>query len=145
MRRALVDYDELGDRRAMAGVYQELGNITRMRERRYEAGQWYRKALAIHTELGDRQAALGIYSLLELIAGERGHMVDALEWAIKAVNLFPRFPDAATERIAGRLAFVSRLLGMHVLEDSWRAVTAAELPGPVRDYVDRWTPEGSAP
>jgi tetratricopeptide (TPR) repeat protein len=141
-RKALAIKEEIRDRPRMMSTYHQLGEIARLRGRLDEAEEWNRNALTLAEEIGDRSSMASGYGSFGLLAEDRGQLPEALAWTVRCVALFDEFPHPSTGPGPGHLARLTQLLGMSVLEGTWRQVTGNELPRAVRAYVQEQLKEG---
>ena len=138
--RSLAIQEELGDRPRLAASYHQLGMVAQLRGRLDEAEGWYARAIAIAEDLGDRPRLALMYSQRGSLAEEQQDLARALEWAARCVALFEDVPHRGSGTAPGRLARLTRQLGMAALEASWMQVTGQPLPDTVRVFVSNYQP-----
>jgi tetratricopeptide (TPR) repeat protein len=107
-RKALVIYEELGDRADMASAYGQLAIVAQLRGSYDEELEWYRKSLPIYEELGNRPGTASFYHKVGMWAEDRGSYEEARDWYRKALaidwELGNRNDWAATFRELGMVA-----------------------------------------
>ncbi|MBF6150348.1 tetratricopeptide repeat protein [Nocardia nova] len=93
--RALMVFEELGDRPAIAHSCLALAAIAHSRGDDREAMELYTRGLVIQEELGDRAAVAATYRELAVLAHERGDSREAEDRYIHARVVFEELGDRA--------------------------------------------------
>jgi tetratricopeptide (TPR) repeat protein len=93
-RKALIIFEELGDRPHVADTYHQLGMAAAQdRGRLDEADDWYHKSLTIKEELGNRRGMALTYHQLGISAYMRRRLDEADDWYRKSLTIKEELGD----------------------------------------------------
>jgi len=92
-KKALVIYEDLGDKKGIGSVYLNLGNICLSQNNFVTAENYYNRALATYTELDSPDGLMAVYGNLGVIYYNRKDLEKAKSYFTKTLEISKKIED----------------------------------------------------